>query len=98
MNKDFVNALNDVLGFDVSDMEQCLDNGIGFRDYYETKEEAAKKCIEVNTLGNFFGWEKVRVYEWRYGKKLDMATMGYVCMTESEAEKMQNEEEEYKPL
>lgn len=94
MNKDFVNALNDVLGFDVSDMEQCLDNGICFGCTYKTKEEATKKCIEANTLGDFFGWEKLRVYEWLYNNKI---IMGYVCMTESDVEKMQNKEE-YKPL
>lgn len=93
-DKNLINALNDVLGFDVSDLEQCLDNGIGFGCTYKTIEEATKKCIEANTLGDFFGWEKLRVYEWFYKNK---TSMGYVCMVESDIEKMQNNKE-YRPI
>lgn len=89
MNKDFVvNALSDVLGFDVTNQEECIDNSCcGIGTLFDTKEEATKSCLKANALGDFFGWEKYKVYETKRGD--------YVCMTETE---YKENKDFYRPL
>ena len=92
MNKDFVNALNDVLGFDVSNQKECIDNSCcGVGTLFDTKEEATECYLKANALGDFFGWEKYKVYLYTYRPENK-----YVCMTDSEYE--ESNKAFYKPL
>lgn len=91
MDKDLIKAISEVVGFDVTDREECADNSdCNMGRMYDTKEEAISVCNKMNTLGKHFGWEKYKVYLYTY-----YPTNYYVCLTVSEYDK---ENIFYKPL
>lgn len=92
MDKTFANALSDVLGFDVTNQEECIENSTcGVGTLFDTKEKATACALKVNALGDFFGWEKYKVYEY-IGRK---SYIYYVCITETEYKDYSNV---YRPL
>lgn len=92
MDKTFANALSDVLGFDVTNQEECIENSsCGVGTLFDTKEKATECCLKVNALGDFFGWEKYKVYEYNGSKTY------YTCMTETEYKEYRSTAH-YKPL